>query len=60
MMMSGRRGAWARGDFSSREEVKSWSWSWAERVLESVFRDEALRGGLADEELYVAARAWRE
>ncbi|KAF9894740.1 hypothetical protein FE257_006630 [Aspergillus nanangensis] len=51
-------GTWC---FATEEEVAWWSSLWAERLLESRFRESALKDGLVTEtELQAASRAWKE
>ncbi|KAH8803717.1 S-adenosyl-L-methionine-dependent methyltransferase [Xylogone sp. PMI_703] len=46
--------------FSTREEVAWWSSLWAERILESNFRESALKDGIATEsQLHAASQAWK-
>ncbi|TKA62903.1 hypothetical protein B0A49_11171 [Cryomyces minteri] len=46
--------------FASPEDVQWWSGLWAERTVESEFRERALAAGVAPEELERLAEAWRE
>lgn len=51
-------GTWC---YSTKEEVSWWSTLWAERLLESKFRESALRHGVATEnDLQAAAQAWKD
>ncbi|KAE8357525.1 S-adenosyl-L-methionine-dependent methyltransferase [Aspergillus caelatus] len=50
-------GTWC---FTTKAEVEWWSSLWAERLLESNFRESALKNGIATEsELQAASQAWK-